>query len=70
MEPWLCRTSAFSLINRLGNRVVVTFFFFFTDPHIIAQVLPRDPPHLDMLPICTPQWHDSRTSQECSWCGD
>jgi hypothetical protein len=27
-EPWLCRTSAFSLINRLGNWVVVTFFFF------------------------------------------
>jgi hypothetical protein len=26
-EPWLCRTSAFSLINRLGNWVVVTFFF-------------------------------------------
>jgi hypothetical protein len=27
MEPWLCQTSAFSLINRLGNWVVVVCIF-------------------------------------------
>jgi hypothetical protein len=55
-EPWLCRTSAFSLINRLGNWVVVTFFFFFfgtTLPALTSGTLsatsrgPPQGPHLD-----------------------
>jgi hypothetical protein len=43
-EPWLCRTSAFSLINRLGNWVVVPFFLF-TDS---LDELDRDARHVDV----------------------
>jgi hypothetical protein len=48
-EPRLCRTSAFSLINRLGDWVVVTFFFFFPLP---AQPLQhRSRPQRKSLPL-------------------